>query len=297
MVRSAAMDACSQCARGPAVHGVLCRRCAEKLSGCAGLLPEHVDSRAEAAAADGWLIDPFGRPHPLDGVGSVVGRQAEHRVIVLHETVSRAHARLTRSKTGWEVRDLGSKNQTRVENRRVNGKTPVPDGALIQFGKVPFFLRCEVAAAPALRRASVSTVDAGHTDLFSCVLRGEQGQELQLLDRSPDRDSTSAAPGVLLYRGDQTAEWVEISLAPVEVSLLRLLCSQSLSAASQPSQLHRCVTTDELARRIPFRSPYANEDNVRQAIRRLRRTLRTVGIEGLVEAIPGHGYYVTWQTP
>jgi len=290
------MPVCSQCARNPAALGVLCHQCAEKLSGCTGLLPEHVDSRAGGAEADGWLIDPFGRPHPLDGVGSVVGRQAEHQVIVLHETVSRAHARLTKGKGGWEVRDLGSKNQTRVNDQPVTEKTPVPDGALIQFGTVPFFLRYEVAASPALRPAAVSTADAGHSDLFSCVLHSEQGQELQLLGGSPERASTSATPGVLLYRAGTTEAWAEISLAPVEVTLLRLLCGRSLSAADHPSQMHRCVATDELARRLPFRSRYANEDNVRQAIRRLRRTLRAVGIEGLVESIPGHGYYVTWRT-
>jgi DNA-binding winged helix-turn-helix (wHTH) protein len=46
---------------------------------------------------------------------------------------------------------------------------------------------------------------------------------------------------------------------------------------------------------LPFQSRYANEENVRQIVRRLRSALKKVGISDLVESIPRRGYYVAWS--
>jgi DNA-binding winged helix-turn-helix (wHTH) protein len=54
------------------------------------------------------------------------------------------------------------------------------------------------------------------------------------------------------------------------------------------------VPTKQLAKSLPFQSRWANEENVRQVVRRIRGTLQEIGAGELVEALPGRGYYVTW---
>jgi len=55
------------------------------------------------------------------------------------------------------------------------------------------------------------------------------------------------------------------------------------------------VATKQLARELPFQSKYANEDNVRQVVRRLRSVLTEIGVGGVLAAAPGRGYYVACQ--
>jgi DNA-binding winged helix-turn-helix (wHTH) protein len=55
------------------------------------------------------------------------------------------------------------------------------------------------------------------------------------------------------------------------------------------------VATKQLAKELPFQSRYANEENVRQVVRRLRTTLKKIGVVDVVKAVPGRGYYVAWS--
>jgi hypothetical protein len=48
-----------------------------------------------------------------------------------------------------------------------------------------------------------------------------------------------------------------------------------------------CVPTKQLARELPFQSKYANEENVRQVVRRLRGALAEVGATGALAIAPG----------
>jgi hypothetical protein len=58
---------------------------------------------------------------PPDGPGPwVIGRSPRCRLTIDADTVSRAHAELRRTDTGWEVRDLGSTNGTWVNGWRVD---------------------------------------------------------------------------------------------------------------------------------------------------------------------------------
>jgi hypothetical protein len=57
---------------------------------------------------------------PPDGPGPwTIGRSDACRLVVGHRTVSRLHAELRPVPGGWEVRDLGSLNGTRVNGWRV----------------------------------------------------------------------------------------------------------------------------------------------------------------------------------
>jgi DNA-binding winged helix-turn-helix (wHTH) protein len=54
-----------------------------------------------------------------------------------------------------------------------------------------------------------------------------------------------------------------------------------------------CVQTKQLARDLPFQSKYANEENVRQVVRRVRGVLGEIGVDTVLAVAPGRGYYLS----
>jgi hypothetical protein len=102
-----------------------------------------------------------------------------------------------------------------------------------------------------------------------------------------------AAGGALLSRAQGAESWTERGLAPLEFQLLRALCMRATEEANSPSAVRGCVQTRQLARDLPFQSKYANEENVRQVVRRLRGVLGELGVDGVLAVAPGRGYYLS----
>ncbi len=254
---------CPVCGGLPAV-GVLCARCADPIAPAEGLLPEHVTSNAARGTA--WIVDGFGTAHPVRS-GTVLGRKAPSEVLVLHGSVSREHAELTLGVEGWRVRDLGSRNATHVDGQRVPGRGPLSDGAVLMIGSVGFRFVGKDVAMPVVAPGSLATQVA----------------------------ASDGSGGALLYRQGATTTWSELSLPPLEFQLLRVLCARAVAEAESPARARGCVPTKELARDLPFQSKYANEENVRQVVRRARATLAGIGAGELIAALPGRGYYLDWR--
>ena len=114
--------ACLSCGERNEV-GALCRACSQQASKPADLIREHVWSNVDEAEA--WLVDGFGAPHRLGAV-TVIGRDTDHEMVVLADSVSREHAELKKSGTTWTIRDLGSRNSTYVDNVKTQGRVPLP---------------------------------------------------------------------------------------------------------------------------------------------------------------------------
>jgi len=167
----------------------------------------------------------------------------------------------------------------------------VADRAAIRFGDVAFHFIAHAAALPEPVARSFETEHAGAGAAFRFTLRGPR-VDLCLLGLRDD--VSDDVGGALLYRPPDGATWAERSLPPLEFHLLRALCKRAVEDAASPSRSKGCVPTKELARQLPFQSKYANEENVRQVVRRIRTTLTEIGADGLVEASPGRGYYLTW---
>jgi DNA-binding winged helix-turn-helix (wHTH) protein len=70
-----------------------------------------------------------------------VGRDATADVVLDFATVSRQHARLRVSRGSVALEDLGSKNGTFVDDRRVHGSVMLTDGDQVRFGRVPVVIR------------------------------------------------------------------------------------------------------------------------------------------------------------
>ncbi len=76
-----------------------------------------------------------------------VGRLDETDIKIPHKSVSRQHARIVPTPTGFEVEDLGSTNGTYLNDRPISDRTPLANNDLLMFGDVP--VRVVLRQAPA----------------------------------------------------------------------------------------------------------------------------------------------------
>jgi len=262
--------------------GALCRSCAGEVSPADGLIPDHVRSTVGASDAEAWLVDGFGAAHAV-ARKSTIGRSQDGEIVLLASSVSREHVELRAADDGWVARDLGSRNGTFVDGVRCQGRAALPARALLKVGDISLWFLAEVAIEPVLP-PPMETVTAGGLLRYNLA---SGATELCVVGAA---DATVG--GSLLARTSATAAWSEHALPPLEFQLLRALCARGVEEAASPSQVRGCVATKQLARDLPFQSKYANEENVRQVVRRLREDLAEVGADGILAVAPGRGYYL-----
>jgi pSer/pThr/pTyr-binding forkhead associated (FHA) protein len=87
-----------------------------------------------------------GPPQPLffppgGGTAFTIGRTQDCDLRIADLSVSRLHAKLSRSEDGWLLSDLGSHNGTRVNGWRVKEPVPISPGDLVQFGSANFVVQ------------------------------------------------------------------------------------------------------------------------------------------------------------
>ncbi|MGH2761458.1 MAG: FhaA domain-containing protein, partial [Thermoleophilaceae bacterium] len=80
------------------------------------------------------------RRYVLDGPIAVLGRSRECDCVLAEPSVSRRHAELRRVGGRWLLRDLGSRNGTRVNGVRVLEETEVGPGDRVSFGDAGYRL-------------------------------------------------------------------------------------------------------------------------------------------------------------
>jgi hypothetical protein len=264
--------------------GSLCRACAQDVSPCDGLIPDHVRSNVEATEAAAWVVDGFGAAHALSPK-TTLGRNQDGELVILASSVSREHAEIRRTDAGWHLLDLGSRNGTFVDGTRAQGRVTLGERTLLKIGDVPIWFLAEVIHEP-VAAASMATASAGGGLVRFTVMPGVV--ELCLVGTTD-----MGAGGALLSRASGAAAWTERNLAPLEFQLMRALCGRAVEEASSPSAVRGCVQTKQLARDLPFQSKYANEENVRQVVRRLRGVLGELGVDTVLAVAPGRGYYLS----
>jgi hypothetical protein len=71
----------------------------------------------------------------LDRDSIVLGRRTANDITLADSEVSRRHARVEATKTGYSIHDLGSMNGTLVNGRRIAAPQPLADGDLIVLGQ------------------------------------------------------------------------------------------------------------------------------------------------------------------
>ncbi len=261
----------------------MCRPCALEVVPCEGLIPDHVRSNVEPTDAAAWVVDGFGAPHAI-AQKTMIGRSQDGELVVLASSVSREHAELKHTDAGWTLRDLGSRNGTFVDGARGQGRVVLSNRSAIKIGEVALWFLAEVihepVAAPSMATGSAAA---------ALVRYNLAAQPLELCVVG---SNDLVAGGSLLSRAAGAAEWSERGLAPLEFQLLRALCARAAEEAASPSTVRGCMPTKQLARDLPFQSKYANEENVRQVVRRLRGVLDELGIAAVLAVAPGRGYYL-----
>ena len=265
----------------------LCRACARDVAPCPGLIPDHLRSRVDPTQVAAWIVDGFGAAHPV-GRRTTIGRCVDRDLVVLASSVSRVHAELRHTGTHWTVRDLGSRNGTLVDGAPCGDGTALARRALLKLGDVAVWFLAELAHQPAARTAP--TITGGAAGRMMCYQLVHHATELRLF-----ATDSNTAGGALLWRAVGGDAWSERGLAPLEFQLLRALCGRAATEAALPSPIRGCVATKQLVRDLPFQSRYANQDNVRQVVLRLRSLLAELGVRDLLAVAQGRGYYLACQ--
>jgi hypothetical protein len=260
------------------------------------LLPAHVAAAGSAAggarATGAWLVDGFGAAHPLVAARVVVGRRPDADLSIQNTTVSRDHAVLRREGDGWQLRDLGSRNGSFVDDQRVSGRARIAASAAVRFGGVGFYLIDAPRGLPGFEVTSVDTTHA--TDAVRYQLAAGEVELCLIGAAAGDHADDETTGGVLLHRRRGDGAWRELSLPRLEHQLLQLLCEQAASEPSSPAPTRGAVPTRTLSTKLAFHSRFANEENVRQVVRRARTSLAEIGAGELIASVPGRGYYLSW---
>lgn len=88
-----------------------------------------------AGTAGGGIVLPGGQRVKLGPQAATIGRSADCTIHLTDTSVSRRHAELRPSGTGWAIVDLGSTNGTRVNGAGASDR-PLKDGDTITVGDV-----------------------------------------------------------------------------------------------------------------------------------------------------------------
>ena len=214
------------------------------------LTPEQLVSRV--VRSDAVLVGPGGATVAIaDGVR--IGRdRGACEVAVLHASVSAVHARIARDPLGWYVTDLDSKNGTAVDGVSAAPASYLRPGAQLRLGDVV------LGFAHRSRAPRVVTIES------------DDGRKFEL-------SSSEAA-----IRGDDGA----VVLAPRELELVIALVARRCTLA--PEQAY--VRGADLAPTLGFHSIEADDENVRELVLRVRKKLRTIGGDQLIETRRSAGY-------
>lgn len=263
---------CLVCRQSRELSGVACAECLQELKSTLTMTPEQI-RRFGRDPTSSVLVDQWGRAHPLEK-RTTIGRGLDDNVLTIFDaTISKRHATLELRGDSWVLVDEGSVNGCYVEGQRVQGETGVRDGERIRLGDIRFFLVDESAAYHVA--AGATAVLGSHTARGALAApEPEQPQRITLELREP----TGGGGGVAIIDGKS------VSVTVPQLELLQILYERAQQGGDG------FVHPSELIRRLSLDSTDPNEDHIRQLVRRLRRVLYNVGINGLIESGYGVGY-------
>jgi pSer/pThr/pTyr-binding forkhead associated (FHA) protein len=89
--------------------------------------------------------------HELISDAAMIGRAPSNDIVIDHPTVSAQHARLTKSQSGYRLKDLESTNGTQINGVTISD-AQLKDGAEIRFGYITGFFRDAAASIDQVRK-------------------------------------------------------------------------------------------------------------------------------------------------
>jgi adenylate cyclase len=173
--------------------------------------------------------------HPV-----IVGRAPDSDILLAHESISRQHARIAKEEEDWILRDLTSKNGSRVNTFHVTEQT-LQNGDRIDLGAIRMYV--EIGPVSAASRARVifdeSKAPSGYTEVLDI-----QGLD-QLLQNAGD---LANAPSVFQNKEGLSGLGEDL-LRPAETTAGRIAPLLRLVSESAESLLS-CTTLPETLDRI-----------------------------------------------
>jgi DNA-binding SARP family transcriptional activator len=91
----------------------------------------------------GRLRDKAGREYLLNAATTRIGRLDDNDIVLDDEDVSRYHAMIINTGTGFVITDLRSTNGVEVRRRPIEGNATLADGDHIRFGKCEFIFEID----------------------------------------------------------------------------------------------------------------------------------------------------------
>ena len=114
---------------------------------------------APVSSAPGAWLAGASSDIPLEWGENVLGREGPGVILLRSTTVSRRHVRVIIAADSATAEDLGSKNGTYVNDRRLTGITPLTDGDQLRIGSLLFTFR---PSRPSPSTASLtSSIESG----------------------------------------------------------------------------------------------------------------------------------------
>jgi hypothetical protein len=238
-----------------------------------GLLVEHIVSRRDdTGATASVLVDQWGRSHALGAV-TTLGRGLDAaRIAILEHSVSRLHAELRQQAGDWVLRDLGSTNGTFIDGERLAAPRSVADRQLVAIGNVAFVFVLDRATV-AMRRASAPASTVQQVSAMPRVAGG-----LRMLE-------TAAGEGGVVELGSSS-----VQLGVTQLSLVMLLASRYRADRGRDPAVRGFVRAIDLITELPWDTPQPGDNNVKQLVRRVRRSLARLALEDAIESRHGFGY-------
>ena len=89
--------------------------------------------------------------HEVIGDAVTIGRAPSNDIVIDHPTVSAQHARLTKSTSGYRIKDLESTNGTQINGVSISD-AQLKNGAEIRFGYITGFFRDAAASIDQVRK-------------------------------------------------------------------------------------------------------------------------------------------------
>lgn len=146
--------------------------------------------------------------HDLEaGHEVVLGRDPHCDVVVSHHSISRRHASLAQDPSGhWQLRDLGSKNATRVDGRPLSATCALGNGAWFAIGDV--YIRFELVDGASQGASRTEQGRRRHSSMIwnTRLRHGTQAQKL-IADLLRGIVEIAEARRAFLLSTDRHGEW------------------------------------------------------------------------------------------
>jgi type II secretory ATPase GspE/PulE/Tfp pilus assembly ATPase PilB-like protein/pSer/pThr/pTyr-binding forkhead associated (FHA) protein len=175
------------------------------------------------------------RPVPLQGDRIVIGRNPDCDIPIIDERASRRHCAIqSDGRGGWVVRDLGSRNGTKVNDKRVE-EAPLKPGDVIKVGSHEFLVEREPGSADDTSAEGLH-VDSALKNLPADVLSGSPSASREIgwmfelremLGALPPRDADPESVEIIDANGYRSDVLAGTSDGPNAVRLLIQLASKA----------------------------------------------------------------------